>query len=125
MRPPWVSPDVSGAYGGRGLAADGEIEGIAHMTVPVRQPSGKLWREFKGQRKQKMRKELRNRLIEKYLPLVRYTAERIRVKLPNHVELDDLMSAGVFGLIDAIESEGVDPTPPAKDDGCISCCVTQ
>ena len=28
-------------------------------------------------------------------------------------------------LIDAIESEGVDPTPPAKDDGCISCCVTQ
>ena len=28
-------------------------------------------------------------------------------------------------LIDAIESEGVDPTPPPKDDGCISCCVTQ
>ena len=27
--------------------------------------------------------------------------------------------------VDAIESEGVDPTPPAKDDGCISCCVTQ
>ena len=28
-------------------------------------------------------------------------------------------------LIDAIESEGVDPTPPAMDDGCNSCCVTQ
>ena len=28
-------------------------------------------------------------------------------------------------LIDAIDGEGVDPTPPAKDDGCISCCVTQ
>ncbi|MCC2630572.1 MAG: fliA, partial [Candidatus Paceibacter sp.] len=52
----------------------------------------------------KLRNMLRNELIEMYLHLVRYQAERVHVKLPNEVELDDLMSAGVFGLIDAIDS---------------------
>jgi RNA polymerase sigma factor for flagellar operon FliA len=45
---------------------------------------------------------LRNILMENYLHLVRYNAERIHVKLPDEVELDDLMSAGIFGLMDAI-----------------------
>jgi RNA polymerase sigma factor for flagellar operon FliA len=45
---------------------------------------------------------LRNVLMENYLHLVRYNAERIHVKLPDEVELDDLMSAGIFGLMDAI-----------------------
>src|SRR3954464_35611 len=40
--------------------------------------------------------------MENYLHLVRYNAERIHVKLPDEVELDDLMSAGIFGLMDAI-----------------------
>jgi RNA polymerase sigma factor for flagellar operon FliA len=48
--------------------------------------------------------ELRNRLMENYLPLVRYNAERIWARLPDGVELDDLISAGVFGLMDAIEA---------------------
>ncbi len=47
---------------------------------------------------------LRNRLIEKYLPLVRYNAERVWQKLPEGVDLNDLMSAGVFGLMDAIDA---------------------
>jgi RNA polymerase sigma factor for flagellar operon FliA len=42
--------------------------------------------------------------MENYLPLVRYNAERISAKLPDEVELDDLMSAGIFGLMDAIEA---------------------
>ncbi|HQF65850.1 MAG TPA: FliA/WhiG family RNA polymerase sigma factor [Planctomycetota bacterium] len=46
--------------------------------------------------------ELRNRLIEKYLPLVRYIAERVLAKLPQNIELDDLTSAGIFGLMDAV-----------------------
>ena len=46
---------------------------------------------------------LRNIIMEHYLHLVRYNAERIHVKLPDEVELDDLMSAGIFGLMDAIE----------------------
>src|SRR5262249_44312795 len=48
--------------------------------------------------------ELRNRLVEHYLPLVRYNAERIWARLPEGVDLDDLISAGVFGLMDAIEA---------------------
>jgi RNA polymerase sigma factor for flagellar operon FliA len=48
--------------------------------------------------------ELRNRLVEHYMPLVKYNAERIWARLPDGVELDDLTSAGVFGLMDAIEA---------------------
>ena len=46
----------------------------------------------------------RNLLMESYLPLVKYTADRIYAKLPDKVELDDLVSAGIFGLMDAIEA---------------------
>lgn len=46
----------------------------------------------------------RNALVENYLPVVRYQAERMKIKLPDEVCVDDLMSAGVFGLIDAIKS---------------------
>ncbi len=53
--------------------------------------------------KEKPTEELRNRLIEKYLPLVRYTAERLLATLPSFVELDDLQSMGIFGLIEAID----------------------
>ena len=48
--------------------------------------------------------DLRNRLVEQYLPLVKYNAERIWARLPDGVELDDLISAGVFGLMDAIDA---------------------
>ncbi len=46
----------------------------------------------------------RNLLMENYLPLVKYTADRIYAKLPDKVELDDLISAGIFGLMDALEA---------------------
>jgi len=46
----------------------------------------------------------RNLLMEHYLPLVKYTADRIYAKLPDKVELDDLISAGIFGLMDAIDA---------------------
>ena len=62
------------------------------------------WHEYKAT----ANAALRNRLLEKYVPIVRYNAERIRAKLPDEVELDDLMSAGIFGLVDAIESFDLD-----------------
>jgi RNA polymerase sigma factor FliA len=46
--------------------------------------------------------ELRNHLIERHYPLVRYIAERLLQTLPKSIELDDLVSAGLFGLMDAI-----------------------
>ena len=47
---------------------------------------------------------MRNQLVELYLPLVKYNAERIWSRLPDGVDLDDLISAGVFGLMDAIDA---------------------
>jgi RNA polymerase sigma factor for flagellar operon FliA len=43
----------------------------------------------------------RDALLVEHLPTVRYLARRIHERLPQHVELDDLISAGVVGLIDA------------------------
>jgi len=58
------------------------------------------WSEFKRSGAD----SLRNRLMEHYLFLVRFTAERIGAKLPDEVDVDDLMSAGVFGLADALDA---------------------
>jgi RNA polymerase sigma factor FliA len=58
-----------------------------------------VWLEYKEVGGQ----DLRNRLVEQYLALVRYIAERILVKLPQNVEVEDLYSAGIFGLMDAID----------------------
>ena len=60
-----------------------------------------VWKKFK---KNQTDQALRNRLIERFLPLVRYNAERVWAKLPEGVDLNDLISAGVFGLMDAIEA---------------------
>jgi len=60
-----------------------------------------IWRVYKADMGNK---ELRNRLIERYLPLVKYNGERIWSRLPDGVDLDDLISAGVFGLMDAIDA---------------------
>lgn len=59
-----------------------------------------VWHRFKRNSSE----ELRNHLIENYLSLVKYNADRIYAKLPDEVELDDLVSAGIFGLMDAINS---------------------
>jgi len=60
-----------------------------------------VWRQYKPDCSDV---RLRNILIERYLPLVRYNGERIWQRLPDGVALDDLISAGVFGLMDAIDA---------------------
>ena len=60
----------------------------------------KLWVRYK----KKATEPDRNRLMENYLPLVKYNAERIHTKLPDEVDVEDLMSAGIFGLMDAIDA---------------------
>jgi RNA polymerase sigma factor for flagellar operon FliA len=60
----------------------------------------KVWQQFHEHHDENSR----NKLMEYYTPLVRYAAERLRSKLPDKVEVDDLVSAGTFGLIDAIEA---------------------
>ncbi len=60
-----------------------------------------IWKRFKAD---PTNQEYRNLLVENYLPLVKYNGERIWARLPEGVELDDLISAGVFGLMDAIDA---------------------
>jgi RNA polymerase sigma factor FliA len=75
------------------------------MTSKLSEDVAHVWIEFK----QDMRNQaLRNRLMQRYLPLVKYNAERVWAKLPEGVDLNDLMSAGVFGLMDAIEAYDMD-----------------
>jgi RNA polymerase sigma factor FliA len=59
-----------------------------------------VWQDFF----QAHSEQSRNMLMENYLHLVKYTAERIWVKLPDKVDLDDLIQAGIFGLMDAIDA---------------------
>ncbi len=59
-----------------------------------------VWLTYKAEGTQ----DWRNVLIEQYLTLVRYTAERLHYKLPSEVDVDDLYSAGVFGLMHAIDA---------------------
>ena len=63
------------------------------------QESESLWSEYIKTRD----KEVRNRLVENYLPLVNMIAGRIAISLPPHIDRDDLISSGFFGLMDAVE----------------------
>jgi RNA polymerase sigma factor FliA len=47
-------------------------------------------------------KEERDRILLEQLPQVRYLARRIHERLPRHVPLEDMVHAGVIGLIDAL-----------------------
>ena len=58
-----------------------------------------IWEQFHKTRDENSR----NLLIEHYRTLVKYCAERLHSKLPDKVEVDDLISAGIFGLMDAID----------------------
>ena len=46
--------------------------------------------------------ENREEVIIKYSPMIKYVANRIAMRLPPHIEVDDLISVGVLGLMDAI-----------------------
>ncbi len=60
---------------------------------------GRLWVRYKDSADA----DLRDQLILHYSPLVKYVAGRVAVGLPQNVEQADLVSYGIFGLIDAIE----------------------
>jgi RNA polymerase sigma factor for flagellar operon FliA len=74
---------------------------MATTTTASKEEIAEVWVQFKADPDNKL---LRNRLVEQYLPLVKYNGERIWSRLPDGVDLDDLISAGVFGLMDAINA---------------------
>jgi RNA polymerase sigma factor for flagellar operon FliA len=85
--------------GGRASAASNAA--LAHWSdMPVEE----VWSEYKRTGSE----DIRNYLIEHYLDIVRYTAERMHMRLPGEVDVEDLMSAGLFGLMDAIDAFDLD-----------------
>lgn len=79
---------------------DDQVDPVAANEAALRA----LWEEFKGTGAA----ELRERLILHYSPLVKYVAGRVGVGLPPNIEQADLVSYGIFGLIDAIEKFDID-----------------
>jgi RNA polymerase sigma factor for flagellar operon FliA len=68
---------------------------VTHVDVDIRQ----LWHAYKHDGDRRARDEL----IVHFSPLVRYVAGRVAVGLPPNVDRSDLISYGIFGLIDAID----------------------
>ena len=63
-----------------------------------------LWSEYKRTQS----RDARDRLIVHYSPLVKYVAGRVSAGLPQNIEQSDLVSYGIFGLIDAIDKFDTD-----------------
>ena len=74
------------------------------MTTPPEPDIEQLWAEYKATADP----GLRDRLIVHYAPLVKYVAGRVATGLPQSVDQADLVSYGIFGLIDAIEKYDLD-----------------
>jgi len=70
---------------------------------PVDELIAQLWKEYKGDGTP----DARERLILHYSPLVKFVAGRVAAGLPQNIEQADLVSYGIFGLIDAIDK--IDP----------------
>ncbi len=59
----------------------------------------KLWLNYNNTKD----KYVKEQLIEKYIPLIKHIVNRMNVNLPPYLEYEDLISYGVFGLMQAIE----------------------
>jgi RNA polymerase sigma factor for flagellar operon FliA len=52
-------------------------------------------------------------VLLEHLPIVRYLARRIHERLPQHVDIEDLVSAGVVGLMDAFAARAARSKRPS------------
>ena len=52
---------------------------------------------------QKISLEEKNRIVVEYTPFIRFIAKKISIRLPANIDLEDLVSCGVIGLMDAID----------------------
>src|SRR3954469_5888185 len=73
--------------------------------------SSNLLRKYKEE-PNKLTPQQKDKLIMEYAPLIKFIAQKIAVRLPSNIELDDLISSGVIGLMDAIDK--YDPTRDNK-----------
>lgn len=89
------------------MASDGtpEVQQQTDDTVVISEdPILAIWRDFKATGSS----AARDNLIVHYSPLVKYVAGRVSTGLPSNIEQADLVSYGIFGLIDAIAKFEID-----------------
>ena len=95
---------ASNGSAGSGTSVDTDVDddddGLEEEEAPVRTlgPVDELWTEFKSTGSPRARDEL----IVHYAPLVKYVAARVAIGLPNNVDQEDLASAGILGLMEAV-----------------------
>ena len=102
------TPEPDGAVSARSATASAEnaviedehLDAVAANEAALKE----LWREYKSTGDP----ALREKLILHYSPLVKYVAGRVGVGLPPNIEQADLVSYGIFGLIDAIQKFDID-----------------
>ncbi|MFC1706780.1 sigma-70 family RNA polymerase sigma factor [Planctomycetota bacterium] len=97
--------EARGKVGSRDKAReDGQRTGqlVRHQRQRFREDEElrRLWRAYRDQGGL----DLRNRLLQEYLPVVQEIAERLKRRFPPNVDVEDLASMGTFGLLEAIES---------------------
>ena len=81
------------------LCASPPAEPVAKLPEP-RPTAHELWRRYH----QRGDTPSENALVEQYLPLVRSVLGRLAMSLPDHVDHDDLNSAGLIGLLQALRN---------------------
>jgi RNA polymerase sigma factor for flagellar operon FliA len=107
-----VSGSRSGTAKTKGGASNARVTDtpVRRMAAVWAEPPGRddvdeldrLWEEFKREGSA-AHASSRERLILHYAPLVKYVASRVATGLPSSVDMADLVSYGMFGLIDALE----------------------
>ena len=88
---------------------------FGNLVVPVQNflvgqylmSNSQLLKKYKEQ-PARLSSQDKDKLIMEYAPLIKFIAQKIAVRLPSNIELDDLISSGVIGLMDAIDK--YDPT---------------
>jgi RNA polymerase sigma factor for flagellar operon FliA len=74
-------------------------QNITTRKSPSEENLDQVWKKYKKTKDP----NLRNLLIEKHMTLVKKISERLLMTLPKSIELNDLVSWGLFGLMDAID----------------------
>lgn len=76
------------------------VDVICEVDKLPEEEVAQMWRSYQVE----PTTELRNRLAEQFLPIVKYASERLHAKLPDEVDINDLYQDGFQGLLDAIDS---------------------
>lgn len=80
---------------------------IGHLWARYLQIRGELGESFGNEARRDSEREaaqLRDRLVVNYSPLVKYSASRVGARVPGVLDQEDIISWGILGLLDAVET---------------------